>query len=211
MRNLVRLFSIMFIGTTILACNSRPIQQATQEPLAETLPEITKTPLPSQTNDPDPSASLMATRTTTPSPTLASISLTNTAVIPEPSATFTAVPSATPTFEPTEILRGSFYGVDENHLGSGNAIIIQTQVGEYTLHLKNFNVTNGPGLHVILAEDDNPYSVPTLGDYLDLGELKSTSGDQTYNLPIDVNLDKYGSVVVYCLPFQAIFAIAPIK
>ena len=211
MPNLARFFSVMIISTTILACNTQPIPQATQEPVLEILPEITKTPLPSRTNDPDPSISLTATKTLSPIPTPTSISLTNTAVIPEPSATFTAEPSVTPTFEPTEILRGSFYGVDENHTSSGNAVIIQIQVGEYTLHLKNFNVTNGPDLHLILAEDDNPYSVPTLGDYLDLGELKSTSGDQTYNLPLDVNLEKYGSVVVYCLPFQAIFAIAPIK
>jgi predicted ABC-type sugar transport system permease subunit len=66
-------------------------------------------------------------------------------------------------------------------------------------------------LHVILAEDDNPYNIATLGDYLDLGELQSTIGDQVYVIPNDVNLEKYGSVVVYCVPFQAIFAIAPVK
>ena len=117
----------------------------------------------------------------------------------------------TSTFEPTEILRGNFYGVDENHLGVGNAVIIQTQIGEYSLYLENFEVTSGPGLHVILAEDNNPYNIATLGDYLDLGELNSTRGDQVYALPNAVNLENYSSVVVYCVPFQAIFAIAPLQ
>lgn len=136
------------------------------------------------------------------------LSLTNT-VAPRPTSTLQ--PSATATFDPTELFQGSFYGVDENHQGTGNAAIVQTGNNDYVLHLDNFEVTSGPNLHVILAEDPNPYNIATLGDYLDLGELMSTTGDQTYSLPSGVNLENYGSVVIYCVPFEAIFAIAPFR
>ena len=172
---------------------------------------MTETLLPLQEESLNPTKSSPATRTSTPKPTRTIESPSSTAMIADPPATNTVKPSVTSTFEPTEILRGNFYGVDENHLGVGNAVIIQTQIGEYSLYLENFEVTSGPGLHVILAEDNNPYNIATLGDYLDLGELNSTRGDQVYALPNAVNLENYSSVVVYCVPFQAIFAIAPLQ
>jgi hypothetical protein len=211
MRNFIFLILILLVGVTISACKPRSISQVTQEPVTENIPEIIEPPLPSQEEVPHPTENPTAIQTSTPEPTLTAEEPSSTIVILDPTATNTTKPSTTATFEPTEIMRGNFYGVDENHMGSGKAVIIQTKVGEFSLYLENFNVTNGPDLHIILAEEKNPYSVATLGDYLDLGELKSTTGDQAYALPADVNLEKYGSVVVYCVPFQAIFAIAPIK
>jgi hypothetical protein len=130
---------------------------------------------------------------------------------PEPTATATTEPTATVPPEPILVTQGSFYGVDENHNGSGNALIYQNPDGSYFVSLQNFMVTSGPDLHVILAEDDNPFNLETLGDYADLGDLQSTSGDQEYAIPAGTDLDKYGSVVIYCVPFHAIFAIAPVR
>ena len=191
----------------ILACTPELTPQTSQSPSTDAISTVTDMSLYEESPEPTEQASATSIQQ--------SIQVTDTptskATHDVPSATSTVKPSATSTFEPMDLLRGSFYGVDETHQGVGNAIIIQTQVNEYSLHLENFEVTNGPGLHVILAEDDNPYNVATLGDYLDLGELQSTIGDQVYVIPNGVNLEKYGSVVVYCVPFQAIFAIAPIK
>ena len=50
-----------------------------------------------------------------------------------------------------------------------------------------------------------------LGDYLDLGSLKGNIGDQNYAIPARIDLSEYGSVVIYCVPFRAIFAIAPLS
>jgi len=211
MHNSTYLIFALLISVTISGCTPGPTPQTHQESVAEVVPEFTDTPLPSEKESPNPTESSPATQTSTPKLTQTVESLSSTAMIADPSATNTIKPSVTSTFEPTEILRGNFYGVDENHVGVGNAIIFQTQVGEYYLQLENFEVTNGPGLHVILAEANNPYSIATLGDYLDLGELKNTRGDQMYALPNAVDLEIYGSVVVYCLPFEAIFAIAPIR
>ena len=198
------------MSIAILACSpTLPIQDS-PESVSTILPEITETqsPTPEESQAPTDNPPATLTRTLEPTHTDRPPS---TATNSSPTETNTPRPSATPTFAPVELLQGSFYGVDENHLGKGKATIIQTQIEEYTLHLENFEVTNGPGLHVILAEDNNPYNLATLGDYLDLGELQSTSGDQIYTLPDNVNLEKYGSVVIFCVPFEAIFAIAPTR
>ena len=200
---ILALFGIMII----LACTSELTPQTSQSSNADAISTATEMSLYEESPEPAEQASA----TSIPQ----SIQVTDTpaskATHDVPSATSTVKSSATSTFEPIDLLRGSFYGVDENHKGVGNAIIVQTQIDEYSLRVENFEVTSGPGLHVILAEDDNPYNVATLGDYLDLGELQSTIGDQVYVIPNGVNLGKYGSVVVYCVPFQAIFAIAPIN
>jgi hypothetical protein len=198
---------ILFGIVILLACTPDLIPK-TGQPL-NTDAISTATEIPMYEDSPEPTEQVSAT--STPKSLQVTDTPTSKATQGVPSATSTVKSSATSTFEPIDLLRGSFYGVDENHQGVGNAIIIQTQVDEYSLHLENFEVTSGPGLHVILAEDDNPYNIATLGDYLDLGELQSTMGDQVYVIPNGVNLEKYGSVVVYCVPFQAIFAIAPIK
>jgi hypothetical protein len=129
---------------------------------------------------------------------------------PEPTASPVPQLTATVPTEPELVLQGKFYGVDDIHQGSGEALIYQTPEG-YFLRLERFEVTNGPQLHVILGVDDNPYNHATLGDYLDLGPLKGNIGDQNYVIPTGTDLSAYGSVVIYCVPFRAIFAIAPIK
>jgi hypothetical protein len=126
-------------------------------------------------------------------------------------ATPSLEPTATSPPEPVLVNQGSFYGADDFHQGSGKALIYQIGENEYFLRLEDFNVTNGPQLHVIFGVDDNPYNHATLGDYLDLGPLKGNIGDQNYEIPAGTDLDAYGSVVIYCVPFRAIFAIAPLK
>ena len=125
----------------------------------------------------------------------------------------TLMPEATATViqEPILVTEGDFYGADDFHQGKGDALIYQNPDGSYFLRFENFEVTNGPQLHVILGVEPNPFNHDTLGDYLDLGPLKGNIGDQNYVIPAGTDLEAYGSVVIYCVPFRAIFAIAPIK
>ena len=120
-------------------------------------------------------------------------------------------PTATVIQEPVLITDGDFYGADDFHQGKGDAFIYQNPDGSYFLRFENFEVTNGPQLHVILGVEPNPFNHDTLGDYLDLGPLKGNIGDQNYVIPAGTDLEAYGSVVIYCVPFRAIFAIAPIR
>jgi hypothetical protein len=129
----------------------------------------------------------------------------------EPMPTSMPEPTATVIQEPILITQGDFYGADDFHQGRGVAFIYQNPDGSYFLRFENFEVTNGPQLHVILGREPNPFNHETLGDYLDLGPLKGNIGDQNYVIPAGTDLDAYGSVVIYCVPFRAIFAIAPIR
>jgi hypothetical protein len=131
--------------------------------------------------------------------------------MPEPLPTSMPAPTATVIREPVLLTQGDFYGADDFHQGKGDAYIYQNPDGSYFLRFENFEVTNGPQLHVILGVEPNPFNHDTLGDYLDLGPLKGNIGDQNYLIPAGTDLEAYGSVVIYCVPFRAIFAIAPVR
>ena len=128
----------------------------------------------------------------------------------EPMPTAPSMPTAIVPALPVLLSEGDFYGVDDFHQGSGQALIYQNPDGSYFLRLENFEVTNGPQLHVVLGVEANPFNHDTLGNYLDLGPLKGNIGDQNYAIPDGSDLGEYGSVVIYCVPFRAIFAIAPL-
>jgi len=112
--------------------------------------------------------------------------------------------------EPVVIAQGQFAGTDSVHQGSGQATIYQLPEGNNVLRFENFDVTNGPDLHVILTTHPNPANSSDVGDYLDLGSLKGNVGNQNYDIPADVDLSQYQSVVIYCVPFHVVFATAPL-
>lgn len=103
---------------------------------------------------------------------------------------------------------GNFVGADDFHQGTGSAMIFQ-QGDEAVLRFEDFEVTNGPDLHVILTKHPNPTSRADVGeDYIDLGSLKGNVGNQNYEIPADIDLSEYQSVVIYCVPFHVVFATA---
>jgi hypothetical protein len=104
--------------------------------------------------------------------------------------------------------QGQFVGADNFHQGSGNAIVFQ-QGDARALRLEEFSVTNGPDLHVILTKHPAPTSRADIGsNYFDLGQLKGNIGNQNYEIPAEVDLSEYQSVVIYCMPFHVVFSTA---
>jgi hypothetical protein len=45
-------------------------------------------------------------------------------------------------------------------------------------------------------------------DQVELGQLKGNVGNQNYEIPAEIDLSLYQSVVIYCLPFQVVFSTA---
>ena len=45
-------------------------------------------------------------------------------------------------------------------------------------------------------------------DYVELGKLKGNQGDQNYEVPVAVDLQKYNAVVIYCERYNAVFGVA---
>lgn len=111
---------------------------------------------------------------------------------------------------PAVVATGAFMGADSFHQGSGQATLYRLEDGSTVLRLEDFMVTNGPDLHVLLATGAAPADRASLGEYIDLGQLKGNLGDQNYPLPADADPSAYRSVVVYCQPFHVVFATAPL-
>jgi hypothetical protein len=106
------------------------------------------------------------------------------------------------------VAQGQFSGVDTFHQGSGSTAIFQ-QGNRRVLRFEDFSVTNGPDLHVILTRHPSPSKPSQVGDdYIDLGPLKGNLGNQNYEIRTDVELSAYQGVVIYCVPFHAVFATA---
>jgi hypothetical protein len=113
--------------------------------------------------------------------------------------------------ELTSFASGQFEGADDLHQGSGTATIYQLEDGSRILRFEDFEVTNGPDLRVLLAAGSSPSTSEELGDYIELAGLEGNIGDQNYEIPEDVDLALYSSVVIYCKPFHVVFSVAPLS
>jgi hypothetical protein len=109
---------------------------------------------------------------------------------------------------PVAALNGSFAGADDFHQGAGTTTIYELEDGSHVLRFEDFEVTNGPDLHVLLVPNDAPTDRDDLTGYVDLGKLKGNIGNQNYEIPPDVDISEFGSIVIYCEPFHVLFASA---
>ncbi|MDP2647705.1 MAG: DM13 domain-containing protein [Candidatus Yanofskybacteria bacterium] len=116
------------------------------------------------------------------------------------------LPQASSNAPAQTMLSGKFVEVDLIHKGSGDAKLIQVD-GKYILRLENFNVTSGPDLYIYLAKTGQPTGdIESLGDFIDLGLLKGTSGNQNYE--IAGNITGYKTAVVWCKQYGILFTYA---
>ena len=98
------------------------------------------------------------------------------------------------------------------HPTSGRASIYQTPDGKRDLRLTDFMTSNGPDVHVLLAQstDENLKQDFVKGELnsIELGQLKANQGDQNYGLPDSADLSRDDAVVIYCERFHVVFAVA---
>jgi hypothetical protein len=110
------------------------------------------------------------------------------------------------------ILQGNFQDADSAHKGEGSARIYQLTDNSHLLRFEDFEVTNGPDLRVLLVKHENPSSRSNLDEgYVELARLKGNVGDQNYEIPDNVDISEYHSVVIYCKPFHVLFSIASLN
>ncbi len=98
---------------------------------------------------------------------------------------------------------------DPIHYGSGSATIYPDLV-----HLEaDFEVGPGPKYHLYLVPDDNvtPETEVDATMFVDLGRLKSFRGSQNYTIPAGLEIDRFGSLVVWCEQFGVLISPARIK
>ena len=100
------------------------------------------------------------------------------------------------------LVQGTF--IDRAHPTVGTAKVI-TDGDRRFLRFENFETDNGPDLDVYLATGAPDGE---LGEFINLAELKGNVGDQNYELPADLDLDKYTTVFVWCTRFGVAFGAA---
>jgi hypothetical protein len=106
---------------------------------------------------------------------------------------------------------GAFRSLE--HETRGSAAIVEMGDRKRIVRLRDLATSNGPELHVYLSsvapQDD--WFVYDDGPHLDLGPLKGNLGSSNYDIPPDVDLAKFRSVVVWCRRFSVGFGVAPLN
>lgn len=96
--------------------------------------------------------------------------------------------------------RGEFSGLGR-YDAEGVATVLGDGSGQRFLRFEQFATDNGPDLNVYLVNS----SVEGTTDVIDLGDLSGNIGDQNYEIPPEVDLDVYDTVVIWCVRFSAPF------
>ncbi|QEC66036.1 DM13 domain-containing protein [Panacibacter ginsenosidivorans] len=76
---------------------------------------------------------------------------------------------------------------------------IYADSSSYVLALTAFQTSNGPDLHVYLSQEEQPIH------FVDLGKLKSTNGNQVYNIPTGTDLETYKYALIHCQQYNHLF------
>jgi hypothetical protein len=106
------------------------------------------------------------------------------------------------------LAKGDFRGLA--HETKGAATVHQLADGKRLLRLTHFETSNGPDVHVYLvaAEVAKDNATVKQAGFIDLGSLKGNKGDQNYEVPESVDLNKYKSVSIWCARFGVNFGAA---
>ena len=99
-----------------------------------------------------------------------------------------------------QLLSGRFSG-ESGHRGEGRAAVVKLAKGGRVLTFSRFDVDPGAGdLRVYLHEGRT--TSDDLGDFVEIADLKGNRGDQQYEIPARVDLDRHSTVVIWCVPFS---------
>lgn len=103
------------------------------------------------------------------------------------------------------VAEGAFAGAS-GHETSGQALLLRLDDGSHVVRLTGFETDNGPDLRVRIVRNMVDDTQPPV----DLGDLKSTRGDQNYPVPADASLDTSQplGVSIWCRAFSVGFGTA---
>jgi hypothetical protein len=82
---------------------------------------------------------------------------------------------------------------------------IYTKGSETQLALENFSSSNGPNLMVYLSKEKDPVN------FINLGDLKATGGNQLYNIPQNIKFTDYTYALIYCKAHSKLWGFAQIN
>jgi hypothetical protein len=105
------------------------------------------------------------------------------------------------------LVSGTFTGLG-SYSGGGDAVVLNDGTEQRFLRFEeNFETSNGPDLNVYLTVGGD---VGNAAGYVDLGDLRGNIGSQNYEIPVEVDLGQFDTVVIWCVRFGVGFAEAPL-
>jgi hypothetical protein len=127
-------------------------------------------------------------------------------VIPAP--TFDNPPLDTARYQP--VLLGEFAEIDAIRKARGRAMIYRGIDNTLFLRFEEFSATYAPDLIVILSVNPAPrtFDEAQTGLYYRVAALKGTRGNQNYEIPTELQLNRYKSVVILSESLKAIYTFA---
>lgn len=108
---------------------------------------------------------------------------------------------------------GAFRRIDALRWAEGSVEVYEWPDGRKLVRLANFSAARGPDLRVVLSAAANPLTpedVQLNNLDLELGPLKGNIGSQHFELPPDVDLSPYASVVIFSPSANLVFSSAPL-
>ena len=158
-------------------------------------------------------ATVLATAAPTAAPTVANVSAT-TVASPAPvastiatsppttaaSTTASTEAAAAPVTEPAPT---SFTSGEHTTTGTVRRLTVDSKT---ILRFEDLSTSNGPDVHVYLSPGADGYA----DGAINIATLKGNKGNQNYEIPDDVDLNKYRSVVIWCKRFSVAFGQAPL-
>lgn len=112
-----------------------------------------------------------------------------------------------------QVASGSFVQIDVIHWAQGRVVIYQRPDNSKVLRFEDFQSANGPDLRVVLSTSRSPRTqaeVELNNRHIELGMLQGTVGNQNYEIPPEVDISEYNSVVIYSRSFNIVISTANI-
>lgn len=94
--------------------------------------------------------------------------------------------------------------VADAHEVSGEVVVVEDN-GKKILRFQDLDTINGPDLRIYLSTDTSAE------DFVDLGAIKGTKGNVNYEIPEDVDLEKYDTALIWCRAFRVLFSHADLN
>jgi len=134
-----------------------------------------------------------------------------TKVVPAPTSE-----QPTPVLPNAQIIRsGEFAEIDAVRTGKGDVKLYRSADGSLLLRLDDFSVTNGPDLAVYLSSAVAPKTRDELSSggmpEFRVGPLKGNQGNQQYNIPKELKVVNYRSVVIFSDALRVIYLSASLQ
>ena len=111
---------------------------------------------------------------------------------------------------PTELAGGTFVSLD--HPTRGTVRVLKTGTTNRVIRLEGFETDNGPDLYLyVTANPADGHEGGFDDEFVNLGRLKGNEGDQNYELPATADLERLGTVVIWCDRFNSAFGAADLS